>query len=189
MSSFQNPLACLVAVALLLPSAPLLAGTKRLTSIVPVATSSPTLLPNSKILVKDNGLLKLTLKGVQTASGALATSDKSLKSGNVTGDEYAVILSGKIIALNLEIELGVLIEMKEGKGTTKIDISHVFGLFPNGLAKTIAWGNVEVYGPVGTNNLEACQNNMDLSDGLSFPPAPHPCVGGTHIGSGGIVDP
>jgi len=174
---------------LLVFAQPAWGGSKYLANLVPVAASAPTLSAKSKVALLHNGLLKVSLRGITSPTGGPPVTDKSLKTGVITGDEYAVIVFGRIVAIDLDFELNVLIEPKQGKGKAKLELHDLFALLPGSAVRSIGIERVEVYGPIGATSVEGCANNLGAAAGISLPPAPNPCRGGARIGRSGIVVP
>ncbi len=166
---------------------PAVAGTKYLSNIVPLSTGTPTLSNKSKVLFKEQGILKAKLKGVM-APGAV-TTDGSFKDGILTGDEYVVVVTGVLPSVGIDFEINLIVELKNGTGSVKGDGSALFSLIPGGLVRSVIITGTEVHGPLGVANVAACGTNLSASDGISFPPAPNPCAGGSFIGEAGIEVP
>ena len=173
----------------LLAIQPALAGTKYITNIVPTANDGPSLSAKSKIIIKDNTLLKVVLKNVAAANGSLVTTDKSFANGILTGDEYVVVVRGSIVSIDLDIDLNVVLELKGGKGVAKTNIVDVIDLLPGNLVQSIGWRGVSLHGPLGEDAIEGCAAVINGSQGISLPPAPNPCATGPLVGRSGIVAP
>jgi hypothetical protein len=181
----KGTIACLV---LLAGASTAWAGTKYLTNLASPNDAPPLLAADSKLFFTDRGLAKVLLKGVRAANGSLVTTKKPNASGTLYGDEYVAVMHGRILSLDVAFELNAVVALKKGKGKAKLDTSGLFALLPKPLAQTIGVEGVEVFGPLGATSA-ACQHNLTTSAGISFPPAPNPCVGGDLIGQSGIIVP
>jgi len=181
----------LVAATLASPPPAAWAGTKYLANIVPLSTSSPTLSSKSKILFKEQGLIKVKLKDVVAGPGAgtEVTTDQSFDNGVLTGDEYIVVLIGSVPAIDQDFEFNMVIEPRNGSGSVKTDATAIFDLIPGGLVRSVVVRGTEVHGPLGVPNVTGCQSNLNSAGGVSLPPAPNPCVGGAFIGQAGVEVP
>jgi hypothetical protein len=164
---------------------PVQAGTKYLSNLVPLSNGAPTLSSKSRVLLKEQGSIKAKLKDVKGAAGVTADGDQV----PFSGDEYVVVLIGSIPAVDIDFELNLVVEMKSGNGSVKSDTSALINLIPTGLVRSIVIDSTEVHGPLGAPNATACKLNIANADGISFPPAANPCVGGNFIGQAGIDVP
>ena len=100
MTSRLTIFAVAIAVVVLAAVSAQAASTKYQSSVVPVvadnagATAFPTM-EAGKVLMKGNGKCKSKLSGVTDEFGIPVTTDNSIKlTGQLTGDEYIVVLGG-----------------------------------------------------------------------------------------------
>jgi hypothetical protein len=186
MRVFRAVLPLIVAVAFF--ALPASAGTKYQASLVPTSDAPAGLSTKSKVVLKSNGQVKVTLKGVN-GGGGLVSTDQSLRQGGMlTGDEYVTVLHGTFVALGISLELNLVAELKKGKGVAKADASSLFNLVPPNVVRAIEVTGATVYGPLGQANVAGCQANLGLG-GLVFEPTPNPCIGGSQVGVAGIMVP
>ena len=174
------------------------AGTKYQANLVPVGVLDPndpngpgTLANKSKIQAQDSGKFQANLKGVVDGAGALITTDGSFKAtGTLTGDEFIVVVAGTFPGVdNIAFEFNLVGELKKGNGKAAIDASSLFNQIPPSTLRSVVITGVEVHGPLGAENIEACTQNL-VDGGFNLPDAaPNPCVGGSLIGAAGIQIP
>jgi hypothetical protein len=182
----------IVAMAVAVSAAPALAGTKYQTNIVPNdplhPPSNPTLSPKGQIKISDKGSLQVSLAGVTDGGGALVTSSNTL---GLDGTEYVAIIKLVIPAISGFIpivEVPVVVELKNGKGKTKLNVASLFGLIPVGFGRSIEFVCTEVWGPLG-GQAAACQAVLTGNPPASlFSPDPA-CRGGSQIGISGVAIP
>jgi hypothetical protein len=170
-------------------ASPGLAGTKWGTNLVPASDTDPVISPKSKASFKDKGQLKAGISGLTDGGGMLVTTNESYKKNDLLdGDEYMVILSGIFVALGVDFSFNLPIELKEGKGSGKIDAADLFSLITPGLHRASEMTTIKVVGPLGVGNVPDCQSNL-TAGGYVILGNPNPCDQGTLIGVGGVLIP
>jgi|ETNmetMinimDraft_28_1059901.scaffolds.fasta_scaffold17592_2 hypothetical protein len=144
-------------------------------TLAPVTTISS----KSKFIIKSNGLMKGLLKDITDPAGNLVTTDGSYKaSGTLTGDEYVIVIAGKFFSMNVDYAFVMGVEAKKGKGATKLDGSGMFGLIPEGVHRASSVDSIRVYGPIGAENVDGCQNILDANGTHLYPDTtPNFCIG------------
>ncbi len=196
----------LISMAVMAAASPALAGTKYATNIVPFdafnPATNPTLLPKGQIKLSDKGAIFVSLAGVTDGSGALVTTstlyNDSAPTGNpsLDGTEYTVILKLYMPAIALVfpniqlVEVPVPVDLKAGKGKTKLSVASLLGLLAPNVGRSIEIRGAEVWGPIGAG-LPAADCTAVVSNALpvGLPLAPGLCRGGTQIGISGISVP
>ena len=130
--------------------------------------------------------------GTCSASGVPVTTSTSFNdTGTLDGTEYAVIIKLTVTAVEglfPVIEVPVMVDLKSGKGKTKMDVSSLLVFVTGSVPRTIEIVGSEVWGPLGGGNVAACQATIDQSIPVIFPPDPS-CRGGTKIGISGLYVP
>lgn len=184
----------LVVMALVIAT-PALAGTKYQTNIVSNSPThppaNPTLSPKSAIKLDDKGKIQASLAGVTDGSGALVTTSGSFNSsGTLDASTYIVILKlhlPAIAGLFEVVEFPIPVDLKNGKGKTKYNVSSLFAFLtpPNG--RTVEIRGLEVWGPMGAG-AAACDALVSGPLPVIFPPD-MTCRSGDHIGISGLAVP
>ena len=171
-----------------------MAGTKYQANIVPSSAtnppSNPTLTSKGKASLKDDGSIKVGIKGVTDGGGVPAESTTAFTdSGNTTldGSEYIYIVKGRFVSLGVNFEAYVPVPVKTGNGKGTLNLSSQFGLIPAGAGRGVEITGGEVWGPIGLANLAACQ--ADVTAGVSVTPPDNDCRAGAQIGVAGILSP
>jgi hypothetical protein len=169
-----------------------MAGTKYQANIVPSSATNPptnpTLSSKGKASLKDDGSIKVGVKGVTDAGGLPAESSTSLKdTGLLDGSEYIYIAKGRFVSLAVNFEAYVPMAVKKGSGKGSVNLAAQFGAIPTGVGRGVEITGGEVWGPLGTATLAACQ--ADVTAGVSIVLPDNNCRGGTQIGVAGIAVP
>jgi hypothetical protein len=169
-------------------------STKYQSSVVPVvadntgATAFPTMAAG-KVLMKDNGKCKSKLSGVTDEFGIPVTTDNSMKlTGQMTGDEYIVVLGGNFPGMGAVFEFNIAVELKSGKGSAKVDQSSQFALIPAGVHRAAVFDKLEIYEPPLPADFAACKLVID-SSGTVIDDPNNPCKTGLMIGASGVIIP
>jgi hypothetical protein len=171
------------------------AGTKYAANIVSNYPTdpppNPTLSVKSSVKLDDKGNLAIALAGVTDGAGLLVTTSTSYHDTlAVDGTEYVAILKLYIPGIAFffpVVEVPVPVDLKAGKGKTKLSAASLFGLIPAGVGRTVEVTGVEVWGPLGAGNAGNCQAELD--QGFSLTGNDPACRGGTQIGMSGIAIP
>lgn len=171
------------------------ASTKFQTSVVPViadefgATAYPTMGPG-KVQMKGSGTCKSKLSGVTDGAGIPVTTDNSLKlTGELTGDEYIVVLGGNFPGMGTVFEFNIPVELKLGKGAAKIDQSSQFELIPAGVHRAAVFDKLEIYEPPLAPDFAACKLIIDAGGTVVNDPEGNPCKTGLMVGASGVIIP
>ncbi|MCC6765984.1 MAG: hypothetical protein IT293_15100 [Deltaproteobacteria bacterium] len=199
----------LIAMALAMPVAPALAGTKYATNLVTnsavAPAANPTLSPKSQLKLSDKGDLSVALAGVTDSMGApLTTStvfNDSLKDAApgaiLDGSEYVVIIRLYLPAiagpplLIPGVEVPVPVDLKGGKGKTKMSLAGLLTLLPPGFGRSIEITGAEVWGQLGGapeagTCMTVVNNTVPATIGFGDPS----CRGlGSQIGMSGLAIP
>ncbi len=170
------------------------ASTKYQSSVVPVvadnagATDFPTM-EAGKVLMKGNGKCKSKLSGVTDEFGIPVTTDNSMKlTGQVTGDEYIVVLGGNFPGMGTVFEFNIAVELKSGRGSAKIDQSSQFALIPAGVHRAAVFDKLEIYEPPLPADFAACKLIIDAGGTVVDDPN-NPCKTGLMVGASGVIIP
>ena len=169
-----------------------MAGTKYQANIVPSSATNPptnpTLTSKGKASLKDDGNIKVGIKGVTDGGGVPAESTTAFKdTGLLDGSEYIYIAKGRFVSLGVDFEAYVPVPVKKGNGKGAVDLSGQLGAIPAGVGRGVEITGGEVWGPVGLANLAACQ--ADVTAGVSIVLPDNDCRAGTQIGVAGILIP
>lgn len=174
------------------------AGTKYAANLVsnsPVdPPPNPTLSVKSSVKLDDKGNIQVSLAGVTDGSGALVTTSTSYNDTKSTspvldGTEYIVIIKLFVAAVPaFDIELPVPVDLKAGKGKTKLSAAPLFALITPPAGRTVEIRGSEVWGPLGAPNAAACQAVVANSLPVGLPLGAT-CRGGTQIGMSGLSIP
>ncbi len=169
-----------------------LAGTKYQTNLVPSSATSPptppTLSSKGQIKMLDTGKVQAKLKSVTVDGTTFVTTSTSYKdTKTLDGSEYIVILKANFAALGVPFESAIPVDLKNGNGVTNLLMSSLFALIPPGVGRSIDVEGAEVWGPLGTATLAACQAVVDT--GYDLTPGDTACRQGTEIGVSGINIP
>ncbi len=185
-------------------TSPALAGTKYAANLVSNSVvdppPNPTLSPKSSMKLSDKGSIAIALAGVTDGSGALVTTStvyadsvKLKQPPALDGSEYIVIITLFIPAVAEAapvIEVPIPVDLKGGKGKTKLSVAGLLGLIGPGIGRSIEIRGAEVWGPLGTTGGEP-GNCLAVLQG----PAPvglplgATCRGGTQFGISGLSVP
>ncbi len=191
---FTKRVLTMAVAALAVSASAALAGTKYQANVVPSSTtnppSNPTLSAKGKVSLKDSGDIKVGIKGVTDGTGAPAESTTAYKDSGYTtldGSEYIYIAKGTFVSLGVSFEAYVPIPVKKGNGKGSLNLSSQFGLIPAGVGRGVEITGGEVWGPIGTANLAACQ--ADVTAGAVVVLPDNNCRQGDQIGVAGIVVP
>jgi hypothetical protein len=188
----------LIAVAVVAASATSApAGTKYAANLVSNGTVDPpvppTLSPKSSIKVADKGAIQVSLSGVVDGGGMPVTTSTSYNDGTgLDGSEYIVIIKLFIPAVAVlfpVIELPVPVDLKAGKGKTKLNASSFFALIPPGTGRGVEITGSEVWGPLSAAKAPACEAIVSSSLPVSLGANDPTCRGGDHIGMSGMYIP
>ena len=189
------------AMAVAVSAAPALAGTKYAANLVSNSATDPivppTLSSKSSVKLDDKGGISVALAGVVDGGNVLQTSSTSYNStGTLDGTEYIVIIKmviPGIAGLFDRVELPVPVDVKAGKGKTKLSASALFGFIPMGIGRQLEIVGSEVWGPLGAGNVATCQAVVDAGIPVSLVPVGDPdptdCRGGTKFGMSGLAIP
>lgn len=171
-----------------------MAGTKYQANVVPASAtnppSNPTISAKGKVSLKDDGSIKIGVKGATDAGGVPAESTTAFKdSGNTTldGSEYIYIVKGTFVSLGVNFEAYVPVPMKKGSGKGSLNLSSQFGLIPPMAGRGVEITGGELWGPVGLTGLAACQ--ADVTAGVAVVLPDNDCRQGTKMGVAGILIP
>ena len=186
-------------------TSPALAGTKYAANLVSNDAfdppANPTLSPKSSIKLSDKGSIAIALAGVTDGAGALVTTSTvyadSVKldptAPNLDGSEYIVIITLFIPAVAGPapvIEVPIPVDLKGGKGKTKLSVAGLLSLIGPGIGRGIEIRGSEVWGPLGTAGGEPAACLSVVGGGI---PAGIPlgvvCRGGTQFGMSGLSVP
>lgn len=179
------------------------AGTKYAANLVYNGTTdpppNPTLSPKSSLKVDDKGSIAVSLAGVTDAGGGLVTTstvyNDSVKAGGpvaLDGSEIIVIVKvfvPDVAGLIPYAEVPIPVDLKAGKGKTKLSAAPLFGFLTPPLGRTIEIQGTQVWGPLGAANASACQATVDSSLPVILPPDTTTCRGGTNFAMSGIFVP
>lgn len=188
-------LIAMAVVAASATSAP--AGTKYQTNLVSNSTTdpppNPTLSAKSSIKAADKGAIQVSLSGVTDSSGMPVTTSTAYNDGAaLDGTEYTVIIKlyiPAIAALFPIVELPVPVDLKAGKGKTKLNASSFFTLIPPGTGRGIEVRASEVWGPLSAAKAPGCDAIVHSSLPVSLSENDPTCRGGDHIGMSGMYIP
>lgn len=81
------------------------------------------------------------------------------------------------------------VDLKAGKGKTKLNAAPLFALIPAGSGRTVEVQGTQVWGPLGAGSAPACQATVDSALPVIFPPDMTTCRGGTNFGMSGLFIP
>lgn len=190
-----------IGLAVVASAAPALAGTKYAVNIVtndPVhPPSNPTLSPKSAIKLDDKGKLSVSLSGVTDGAGVLVDTSGVYNDSvlpTVDATTYIVLLRlvlpgvTNVVPIIDDVELPVPVDLKKGKGKTKLDAGPLLGLILPGIGRTLEVIGVEVWGPLG-GQAAACQAVVGGSPPASLTTPDAACRGGSQIGMSGLAIP
>jgi hypothetical protein len=182
-------------LAVIISATPALAGTKYATNLVSNDAADPPtppdLSPKSSIKLDDKGHVAVGLAGVMDGGGVLVTSSGNYKeTGSVDATTYVVILKlfiPGIVPLNGgAAEVPLPVELKSGKGKTKLSVGSLFAAIPGGLGRTVEIRGAEVWGPLG-GSAGTCQT--EVTTGFSLAANDPSCRSGSQIGMSGLAIP
>ncbi len=192
-----------IGLAVVASAAPALAGTKYAANIVPSSPANPppnpTLSSKGSIKLDDKGKLSVSLSGVTDAGGALVDTSGVYNDSllpTVDATTYIAIVRLKMPGVTAlvpaidDVELPVPVDLKKGKGKTKLDAGPLLDLLdilPT-LGRTAEVAGVEVWGPLGAT-AAACQAVVGNSPPVSLVTPDAACRGGSQIGMSGIAIP
>jgi hypothetical protein len=189
-----------VATAILASATVASAGTKYATNLVsnsPVdPPPPPTLSPKSQVKLSDKGAIQIQLAGVVDGAGLPVTTSTSYNDTKATsavldGSEYVVIIKLLIPAVQAAlpppgiVEVPVPVDLKAGKGKTKLSAAPLLVLIGDGIGRSIEIVGSEVWGPLGSN-AAGCQAIVASSLPASITSPDPTCRGGTQIGISGL---
>jgi hypothetical protein len=189
-----------VATAILASATVASAGTKYATNLVsnsPVdPPPNPTLSAKSQMKLSDKGAIAIQLAGVTDGAGAPANSSTSYNDTKDTspvldGSEYVAIIKMVIPAVQMAlpppgiVEVPVPVDLKGGKGKTKLSAAPLLVLIGPGIGRSIEIVGTEVWGPLGSN-AASCQAIVASSLPASITSPDPACRGGSQIGISGL---
>jgi hypothetical protein len=189
-----------VAAAILASATVASAGTKYATNLVsnsPVdPPPNPTLAAKSQLKLSDKGAIQIGLAGVTDNMGALVTTSTSYNDTKDTSPvldstEYVVIIKIVIPAISgfiPVVEVPVPVDLKNGKGKTKLNAASLFGLIGPGVGRSLEIIGAEVWGPLG-GQAGSCQAIVANSLPASLTSPDPACRGGSQIGMSGLAIP
>jgi len=194
-------LIAMAVVAASATSAP--AGTKYAANLVYNAITdppgNPTLSSKSSLKLDDKGNISIALAGVTDSGGMLVTTttnyNDSIKSGSgvaLDGTEYIVLIKlylPDIAGLFPYVQVPIPVDLKSGKGKTKLNASPLFALVPAGAGRTLEIQGAQVWGPLGVSNASLCASIVGGSLPVVFPGDTTTCQGGTNFGMSGLFIP
>ena len=192
-------LIAIAAVAASASSAP--AGTKYAANLVSNSASDPapppTLSPKSALKLDDKGGISAKLAGVVDGANVpvdTSTTYNDTKKTNpaLDGTEYIVIIKLVLPAISGLIpivEVPVPVDLKAGKGGTKLSAKDLFALLPPGAGRTVEIIGAEVWGPLGAGNAAACTAIVGGPIPASLTSPDPTCRGGLQIGMTGLAIP
>jgi len=152
------------------------------------ATAFPTMAAG-KVQMKGNGKCKSKLSGVTDEFGIPVTTDNSMKlTGEMTGDEYIVVLGGNFPGMGTVFEFNIPVELKLGKGSATIDQSAQFALIPAGVHRASVFDKLEIYEPPLPADFAACKLVVD-GGGTVVDDPNNPCKTGLMVGASGVIIP
>jgi len=131
------------------------------------------------------------VSGVPVTTSQLYNETKKT-SPAVDGSEYVVIIKLVLPAISgfiPVVEVPVPVDLKAGKGGTKISAKDLFALIPPGAGRTVEVVGSEVWGPLGAGNAPACTALISSSLPASLTSPDPTCRGGSQIGMSGIAIP
>jgi hypothetical protein len=197
------------AVAMAFAASTAVAGTKFATNLVPSdpthPPANPTLSPKGQLKLSDKGAVAASLAGVTDAGGLLVNTSTvyadSVKldpsNPDLDGSEYIVLIKiyiPSIVGLlppgPKTVEVPVPVDLKTGKGKTKLDLGPVLAFIPGGFGRSVEIVGAEVWGPVGAQ-AAACEMVLEPNPPAEFgsDPPSTTCRGGTQIGVSGLSIP
>jgi hypothetical protein len=130
--------------------------------------------------------------GLATSSTLYNDSVKSGGNPSLDGTEFIVIIRlylPDIAGLFAYVEVPIPVDVKAGKGKTKLNAQPLFALIPAGAGRTVEIQGTQIWGPLGASNASACQSTIDSSLPVIFPGDTTTCRGGTNFGMSGLFIP
>jgi hypothetical protein len=192
-------LIAIAVVAASASSAP--AGTKYATNLVPNSAvdppANPTLSPKGQMKLSDKGAVSIQLAGVTDGAGLLVTTSTSYNDTKDTtpvldGTEYVAIIKLVLPAISGFIpivEVPVPVDLKAGKGKTKLNAGPLFALLPPGSGRTAEIIGTEVWGPLTVAKAAACTALVGSALPASLTSPDPTCRGTQQIGMSGLAIP
>ncbi len=138
-----------------------------------------------------------SLAGVTDGAGALVTTSTTLQPNQghesaLDGTEYIVIIKLVLPAISGLIpivEVPVPVDLKAGKGKTKLDAGPLFALLPAGTGRTAEIIGTEVWGPLTVAKAPGCTAIVGSALPASLTSPDPTCRGTGQIGMSGLAIP
>lgn len=177
------------------------AGTKYATNLVSNdpfdPPTPPTLSAKSALKLDDKGGISVKLAGIVDGTNTPVTTttlynETKKTSPQVDGSEYFVIIKLVLPAISgliPVVEVPVPVDLKAGKGGTKLSAKDLFALIPPGSGRTVEIIGSEVWGPLGAAKAPGCTALISSSLPASTTSPDPTCRGGTQIGMSGLAIP